>query len=71
MALTFTQAELDAIKKAYATGALTVKYEDRSVTYRSLSEMERIIARMEQDLAAQAGQTPIRHVRVDSPKGPR
>lgn len=36
----WTQADLDAIKAAMATGALSVRYSDgRSVTYRSLAEM--------------------------------
>ncbi len=40
--MAYTQTQLDAIEAAIAEGALTVKYQDKSVTYRSLDEMIRI-----------------------------
>lgn len=46
----FTIEQYQAIAAAYAEGALTVKYQDKQVTYRSLDEMERIMSRMERDL---------------------
>lgn len=39
MALTFTQADLDALKAAFVTGALTVEIGDRKVTYRSQRDL--------------------------------
>jgi hypothetical protein len=50
-----TQAELDAINEAIRTGALSVSYSTpggstRTVTYRSLREMERIRDRTEREL---------------------
>ncbi len=42
MACNWTEADLKAIDEAIATGALTVKYNDRLVTYRSLNEMLQI-----------------------------
>jgi hypothetical protein len=39
MALTFTQADLDALKEAFVTGALEVQIGDRRVKYRSQSEL--------------------------------
>jgi hypothetical protein len=38
----WTQADLDAIEKAIASGALSVRYADKSVTYRTLTEMNTI-----------------------------
>lgn len=38
----WTPQDLVDIEKAIATGALTVRYEDRTVTYRSLEEMRSI-----------------------------
>lgn len=35
----FTQAHLDAIDEAIASGALTVKYSDKEVTYRSFDDL--------------------------------
>lgn len=38
----YSQAQLDALDEAIASGALTVKYADKEVTYRSLNDMLRI-----------------------------
>lgn len=54
----FTQEQLDAICAAYAEGVLTVKYADKEVTYRSLTDMERIINKIKEALG-QGGQTVI------------
>lgn len=43
----FTEKELAALRKAYAQGALRVRYDNKEVEYRSLSEMERILSVME------------------------
>lgn len=41
--MAWTQADLDALKRAIATGALKVRYADgREVTYRTLKEMRAI-----------------------------
>lgn len=42
-----TDAELAAIKAARDSGVATVSYMGRTVTYRSLQEMEAIIAKEE------------------------
>lgn len=39
MALVFTQADLDALKAAYVTGALEVQMGDRRIKYRSQKEL--------------------------------
>jgi len=46
----FTQANLDALNEAIASGHLEVRYADRTVRYRSLDEMQRIKASMLRDL---------------------
>ncbi|TIN84344.1 hypothetical protein [Mesorhizobium sp.] len=58
---TYTQGQLDAIKKAYASGVLTVKHGDTLSTFRSLDEMERIINRMEAEVNG-VGEPPRRTV---------
>lgn len=35
------EAQLSALDEAISSGALTVKYQDRQVTYRSMEEMMR------------------------------
>lgn len=40
----FTLAQLNAIEAAYASGLTTVSHNGKTITYRSLAEMERIMA---------------------------
>ena len=47
-----TQAELDALIAARNRGVLAVGHGDKRVQYRSLAEMDRLIARMTRDLAS-------------------
>lgn len=47
----YTQAQLDALRAAYASGVLTVDYNGRRVTYHSRAEMAQIIATIEADLS--------------------
>lgn len=44
--MAWTQADIDSLKSAIASGALTVRFKDRTVTYRSLAEMREILAMM-------------------------
>jgi hypothetical protein len=51
---TWTQADIDKLKLAIATGATTVSYSGppaRSITYRSLAEMQSLLAQMTQSVA--------------------
>lgn len=50
MATNYTTEMLAALDEAIATGALTVKYGDKTVTYRSLDEMLRIKKLMQNEL---------------------
>ncbi len=42
--MAWTQQQLDALKGAYASGVLSVTFEGRSMTFRNLNDMERVIA---------------------------
>jgi hypothetical protein len=60
MAATWTQADVDALKLSVASGILVVTYDGpprRSITYQSLAEMRALLASMQQDVAAAAGET--------------
>jgi hypothetical protein len=46
----FTQDQLNALDEAIAQGALTVKYADKEVTYRSLSDMFQLRGQMQKEL---------------------
>lgn len=48
--ITWTQAEIDALKAAVASGVQTVTYSDRTVTYQSLEDMRALLATMEQSV---------------------
>lgn len=58
MATTWTQADIDALKVAVASGVLSVRYDGppaRTITYHSLTEMRSLLASMQQEVARTAG----------------
>ncbi|WP_412506155.1 phage head-tail joining protein [Roseovarius sp. SYSU LYC5161] len=64
--MSFTQSQLDALKAAYASGVKTVQHDGKMVTYRSFTEMERAIERIEASLQAK----PRREIRrIGTSKG--
>ena len=66
--MAFTQEQLetqrDALKLAMRSGVLTTSYDGNTVTYRSISEMDRALRDVEADLAALVGTRRLRQVRV-------
>ena len=53
--MTWSQAELDALRKAYACGTLRVSYDGCSVEYGSAADLLRRIRTIESEMAAAAG----------------
>ena len=53
--MSFTQTELDALKAAYATGALRISHEGKTVEYASEADLLRRIRTIESELAAASG----------------
>lgn len=49
------ETQLTALKKARASGVLSVRHGDTSVQYRSLSEIERAISAVKKELRALNG----------------
>lgn len=78
MALTMQQlrANLDAINQALGNPTLRVRFSDgREVTYRSVDELRKAKAEIEEDIRQASGQTGGRvtlaqHKRGDGPTGP-
>ena len=78
MALTLAQlqANLDAVNTAIGDPTLTVRYSDgRSVTYRSIEDLRKAKAEIEEDIRELSGGTGGRvrlaqHRRGDGPTGP-
>lgn len=56
MAHALTPEQLAELRNAYFSGVLTVRYADKTVTYRTLREMREILDAAE----AAAGETPSR-----------
>ena len=52
--MAFTIEQYQALQAAIAEGALSVRYADKSVTYRSLDEMIRILKLMAAELGLNA-----------------
>lgn len=48
--MSYTQAQLDALRAAVAGGVRTVKVDGKELTYASVGEMLRLIAIMERSL---------------------
>lgn len=53
--MVWSQAELDALRKAYASGTLRVSYDGRSVEYGSEADLLRRIRVIENEMAAADG----------------
>ncbi|QQA43948.1 phage head-tail joining protein [Pelagovum pacificum] len=54
----FSQAQLDALNAAIAIGATRVTVDGNTTEYRSLDEMFRVRAKMQQELADAASARP-------------
>ena len=63
----YTQADIDELKRIKASGALKAKFTDREVEYRSLEELNSVLAEMEQ--AVNGGTTSTSYRLVSTSKG--
>lgn len=52
--MSYTQTQLAALRDALASGALTVTYEGKTITYRSLLELQKAISIVERSLGVGA-----------------
>ena len=53
--MSWTQAELDALRKAYASGTLRVSYDGKTVEYGAAADLLQRIRTIEREMAAAAG----------------
>ena len=56
--MSWTEPELAALRKAYASGTLRVSFEGRSVEYGSAADLLSRIRTIEAEMAAQSGTRP-------------
>ena len=55
--MAYTQADIDKLKAALASGVLTVRTGENSVTYQSAADMEKQLCRMQNEVDAANGKT--------------
>ena len=55
--MSFTQAELDALRQAYASGALSIVHEGKRIDYGSEADLMRRIRVIEQAIVGSSGTT--------------
>ncbi len=58
----FTQTQLDAVNAAIANGKLTVEYDGKRITYRSMAELMQARELIRADLAAASNASTSRSV---------
>ncbi len=67
--MAWTQAQLDAVEAAIASGELTVRFGDRTVTYRSMDELLQARGVIKDSLAAESGVATDRFSFAQTSKG--
>ena len=65
----YTAAQRDALKNAIAQGVLNVTYNGTRTEWRSLKEMNQLLAQMEAELAEAAGTNVTRQILARPKKG--
>lgn len=66
--MTYTATQLDALKRALATGERRVSFGDKTVEYRSVEELQAAIRTVEAEIARDAGTSSRRQIRVTTRK---
>ncbi|HMU16199.1 MAG TPA: hypothetical protein PKC95_02020 [Thauera aminoaromatica] len=67
--MSYTTTQLDALKRALATGERRVSFGDKTVEYRSIEELQAAIRTVEAEIARSAGASAKRQIRVTTAKG--
>ncbi len=62
--MTYTTTQLDALKRALATGERRVSFGEKTVEYRSVEELQAAIRTVEAEMARDAGKIHIRQIRA-------
>lgn len=67
--MTYTSEQLDALKRALATGERRVSFGDKMVEYRSIEELQAAMRTVKAELARDTGKSTKRQIRVTTAKG--
>ena len=65
----YTTDQLDALRRALATGERRVTFGDKTVEYRSVEELQAAIREVEAALAKENATPVVRQIRVTTYKG--
>ncbi len=65
----YTSTQRDALQQALASGALTVEYDGKRTTYRSVDELKKALDIVNQSLSDQAGNPRTRRIGIYASKG--
>ena len=66
--MTYTEDQVRALREALTSGVLTVSYDGKSVTYRSVDEIKTALAEIENARARETGRQ-VRQIRIVGNKG--
>lgn len=66
--MTYTSTQLDALKRALATGERRVSFGDKSVEYRSVEELQAAIRTVEAEIARNQGVPRAHQIRITTRK---
>ena len=66
--MTYTEDQMRALREALTSGVLTVSYDGKSVTYRSVDEIKTALTKIENARARDAGRQ-VRQIRLVTNKG--
>ncbi|MDL5036683.1 hypothetical protein QRD40_10025 [Comamonas sp. Y6] len=66
--MTYTTTELDALKRALATGERRVSFGDKTIEYRSVEELQVAIRTVDTEIARNSGKSLVRQLRVTTRK---
>ncbi len=65
----YTEQQLQALRDALASGVRKVRFADREMEFRDVTELKQAIATAEAELAKSAGTPIVRQIRVSTGKG--
>ena len=66
--MTYTEDQVRALREALTSGVLTVSYDGKSVTYRSVDEIKTALTEIENARARDAGRQ-VRQISITTNKG--
>jgi|WetSurMetagenome_2_1015567.scaffolds.fasta_scaffold1398069_1 hypothetical protein len=67
--MAYTETHKAALQEAIASGVLRVSYDGKTVEYRNMAELREALAEVNRGLAATAGNTIRRTVKIYADKG--